>query len=157
SGRGVLPRLGSDSQARLRPSEAGVAGARWETPARRRAPPSRSAGRPGGPRERGEGAHAREAGGGRRGGGRGRGAEEAGAGGPAGTKKELLQQLVVTARGEDEMIEGEVVDVEEAAAVARNLPAVRASEAMIARAEVTPAEVAAQLDKIRQVMDAVMK
>jgi hypothetical protein len=39
----------------------------------------------------------------------------------------------------------------------RSLPAVRAHEAMVVRAEVSPAEVEAQREKIKQVMDAVMK
>lgn len=87
---------------------------------------------------------------------------EAGVEAPSGMKKETLQQLVASARGGAEESVGEVVaefdePVEEVAAQARNLPAVRASEAMIARAEITPAEVAAQHEKIKQVMDAVMK
>lgn len=41
--------------------------------------------------------------------------------------------------------------------VTQNLPAVRASEAMVARGEVSVSEVVAQRDKIEQVMNAVMK
>lgn len=50
-----------------------------------------------------------------------------------------------------------VVVSEEDTETARNLPAVRAAEAMVARGEVTPEEVVAQRDKIEQVMRAVMK
>lgn len=48
----------------------------------------------------------------------------------------------------------EVVDVE--VEEVRNLPAVRESEAIVARGELSVAEIVAQKDKIRQVMDAVM-
>lgn len=56
----------------------------------------------------------------------------------------------------EQVVHAEVVDEEEVAA-ARNLPAVRASEAMVARDEITPDDVVAQHAKIEQVMQAVMK
>jgi hypothetical protein len=55
---------------------------------------------------------------------------------------------------EEGVIEGEVVEEAERA---RNLPAVREHEAMVARGEVSPDEVVAQREKIKQVMDAVMR
>lgn len=48
------------------------------------------------------------------------------------------------------------VVAEEDAELARNLPAVREHEAMVTRAEITPEEVAAQRDKVVQVMRDVM-
>lgn len=54
------------------------------------------------------------------------------------------------------MSENEVID-EETAETARALPAVRVSEAMVARDEISAADVLGQRDKIRQVMDAVME
>lgn len=80
---------------------------------------------------------------------------------PTGMKKETLQQLVRSAREKTpDPIGDDAASVEEDQQMveeARNLPAVRSHEAMIARAEVTPEEVAGQLEKIRQVMQAVMK
>jgi hypothetical protein len=56
--------------------------------------------------------------------------------------------------GGDPPIEGEVV---EAVEEARNLPAVRQGEAIMARAELSVDEVVAQKDKIKDVMDRVMR
>lgn len=53
--------------------------------------------------------------------------------------------------------DADVEEITEQAELASRLPAVRASEAMVTRAEVTPEEVAAQRDKIEQVMRSVMK
>jgi hypothetical protein len=50
----------------------------------------------------------------------------------------------------------EIVDVEEAGQLARQLPAVAVHEALVSRAEISPAEVVGQRDKIRQVMAEVM-
>ena len=54
---------------------------------------------------------------------------------------------------EVEEVEGTVVDEDEV----RNLPAVRASEAMVARGELTVDEVVQQKEKITQIMERVMK
>lgn len=52
------------------------------------------------------------------------------------------------------MTDEEVIDVDEEQV--HNLPAVRASEAIVARGELTVAEIVEQKDKIKQVMEAVM-
>lgn len=52
--------------------------------------------------------------------------------------------------------EPEVIDADEIEEQTSNLPAVRASEAIIARGELNVEEIVAQKDKIRQVMEAVM-
>lgn len=54
------------------------------------------------------------------------------------------------------MSETETVD-EQTAEMARALPAVRVSEAMVARGEISAEDVLGQRDKIKQVMDAVME
>lgn len=54
------------------------------------------------------------------------------------------------------MTEQEVVDEDEVAEETHNLPAVRASDAVVARGEISVSEVVEQKEKIRQVMDAVM-
>lgn len=56
---------------------------------------------------------------------------------------------------EAEVIEGEATEIEEEQQV-RNLPAVRAHEALVAKAEITVEELVAQADKISQVMQAAM-
>jgi hypothetical protein len=54
----------------------------------------------------------------------------------------------------DEVIEGEAVEVDEET---RNLPAVRASEAVVARGEISVDELVAQAEKIQQVMSRAMR
>src|SRR5262245_32320746 len=54
----------------------------------------------------------------------------------------------------EDVIDAEVEEMEESM---RNLPAVRASEAVVARGELSVDEIVEQKDKIRQVMEAVMK
>lgn len=87
---------------------------------------------------------------------------------PTGVKKETLQQLVRSARektsdgqaagdARERLIRRASEEEQQMVEEARHLPAVQQHEAMIARAEVTPEEVAGQLEKIRQVMTAVMK
>lgn len=66
-------------------------------------------------------------------------------------KKPHLVELVEAERAKAETVEPEEVEI------VRNLPAVRASEAMVARGEVSTADVVEQRDKIRQVMTAVMQ
>lgn len=89
--------------------------------------------------------------------------EEQGAAIPKSAKQADLAALVAQARAAGEEIvveptEAELAEMEEERrAAARALPAVRVSEALVARDEITPAEVAGQRDKIRQVMDAVMQ
>lgn len=59
----------------------------------------------------------------------------------------------------EHVIEGEIVHehaLERAEIEARNLPAVRASEAMVTRGEVSVEEIVVQRDKIKQVMEQVM-
>jgi hypothetical protein len=54
------------------------------------------------------------------------------------------------------MTEEEIIDVEEVEEETRNLPAVLASQAMVARGELSVEEIVAQKDKIKQIMEAVM-
>jgi hypothetical protein len=64
-------------------------------------------------------------------------------------------------RETDEVIDGEVIEEEEAEVTppssTSTLPAVRASEAIVARAEISVDEVVAQREKVVQVMERVMK